>query len=108
MLNYGSVLQYVLNFPKGEKYVSVLMDAADPDAQAALEAERARLRVLVQQKIADNKMLSEVNEGVHSPVSQQLKQAFRVMHAPHLLLCFGQTRREKEYILCQQCRRALQ
>ena len=95
MLTYGSVLQYVLNFPKGEKYLSVLKDAADPDAQAALEAERARLRVLVRQKIADNKMLSEVNEGVHSPMSQQLKQAFRVMHAPRLLLCFGHTRRGK-------------
>lgn len=96
MLNYGSVLQYVLNFPKGEKYVSVLKDAADPDAQAALEAERARLRVLVRQKIADDKMLSEVNEGVHnSPEPQQLKQASQVTHAPHLLLCFGHTRRGK-------------
>ena len=60
------ILQYVLNFPKGEKYVSLLKDAADPEAQAALEAERDRLRGLVRQKIADERMISEVDEGVLS------------------------------------------
>lgn len=38
------LLQYVLHFPKGEKYVSLLKDADDPADQARLESERARLR----------------------------------------------------------------
>ena len=59
-------LQYVMHFPKGEKYVSLLKEATDAQTQAALDAERNRLRGLVRQRLADEKMLSEVNEGVES------------------------------------------
>ena len=45
--------QYVLHFPRGEKYVSVLKPAADPAAAGALDAERARLRALVRAQQAE-------------------------------------------------------
>ena len=72
------MLQYVQNFPKGEKYVSLLKDAADPEAQIALDAERERLRALVRQRVADEIMLSEVNEGVLSPGPLQAKEGQQV------------------------------
>lgn len=56
-------MQYVLHFPKGEKYVSLLKQAEKPEGQTALEAERSRLRDLVCQQLADERMLTEVNEG---------------------------------------------
>ncbi|KAK9825690.1 hypothetical protein WJX81_004393 [Elliptochloris bilobata] len=46
-------LQYVLHFPRGEKYVALLKPAADPAAAAALQAERARLRALVRAQLAE-------------------------------------------------------
>ena len=55
--------QYVLHFPKGEKYVSVLRGAEEPAAAAALAAERARLRALVHRQLADAAMLAEPDEG---------------------------------------------
>jgi hypothetical protein len=52
-----------MHFPKGEKFVSLLKDAATPEAQARLDAERTRLRGLVRRQLADERLLSEVNEG---------------------------------------------
>lgn len=70
----ADVMQYVLHFPKGEKYVSLLKEANDPEAQAALDAERSRLRVLVRQRLADEKMLTEVDEGhLSNQAAQQVR-----------------------------------
>ncbi|PSC71107.1 rRNA-processing EFG1 [Micractinium conductrix] len=56
-------LEYVLHFPKGEKYVAVLRDAEDPAAQAQVAAERARLRALVKRQLAEAALLGEADEG---------------------------------------------
>ncbi|CAL8462948.1 g2482 [Coccomyxa elongata] len=56
-------LQYVVHFPKGEKYVSILRNAEDPAAQAALMAERERLRALIHKQQADAALLTEADEG---------------------------------------------
>ena len=56
-------LQYVLHFPRTEKYVSVLKAAPDAAAQEQLEAERARLRGLVRQHLAEVAMLTQGDEG---------------------------------------------
>lgn len=57
-------LQYVLHFPKGEKYVSIIKDATEPAAQAKLVAERARLRAVVARNLADAAMLGDADEGI--------------------------------------------
>lgn len=56
-------LQYVLNFPKGEKYVSILRDATDPVAQQHLESERQRLREIIKKQLAEEALLAEPDEG---------------------------------------------
>lgn len=56
-------MQYVLHFPKGEKYVSLLKDAPESADQARLEAERARLRALVRQQLAEAALVAEADEG---------------------------------------------
>lgn len=56
-------LQYVVNYPKGEKYVSLLRNAEDPEAQKALEAERKRIRAKVTQQLADIAMITQPDEG---------------------------------------------
>lgn len=56
-------LEYVLHFPKGEKYVSLLKDANDEEAQKVLQAERKRLRALVKKQMADEAIVTELNEG---------------------------------------------
>lgn len=56
-------LEYVLHFPKGEKYVSLLKDAEDAEAQAHLEQERDRLRALVKHQLRDDAIVNELNEG---------------------------------------------
>lgn len=56
-------LQYVLHFPRTEKYVSLLKTAPDAAAQEQLEAERARLRGLVKQHLAEVAMLTQGDEG---------------------------------------------
>lgn len=56
-------LEYVLHYPKGEKYVSLLKDAEDPAAQEHLIKERARLRALVKQQLAEEALLAEADEG---------------------------------------------
>ena len=59
-------LQYVMHFPKGEKYVSLLRDApADaPEAQLHLQAERQRLMRLVKQQVAESAAVTEADEGI--------------------------------------------
>ena len=56
-------VQYVLHFPKGEKYVSVLKTVEDPEAQRVIAAERERLRGLVHRQMAEAAMLAEPDEG---------------------------------------------
>jgi len=56
-------LEYVLHFPKGEKYVSLLKDAEDPEAQAHLERERERLRAVVKRHMRDEAIVNELDEG---------------------------------------------
>jgi len=80
----------VVNFPKGEKYVSLLRNAEDPEAQKVLEAERARIRVKVQQQMADIAMITQADEGnpqLHqqkaTPASPALQQVS--MHPPYPL-----------------------
>lgn len=59
-------LEYILHFPKGEKYVSLLKDSEDPEAQQHLESERKRLRLLVKQQLRDEAIVNELNEGKSS------------------------------------------
>ncbi len=53
----------MLHFPKGEKYVSVLKDSENPQVQAVIAAERARLRAIVHRQLADIAMVTEADEG---------------------------------------------
>lgn len=62
-LNPSHGVQYVIHFPKGEKYVSILRNAEDAAAQAALMAERERLRALIHKQQADAALLTEADEG---------------------------------------------
>lgn len=74
-------MQYVVNYPKGEKYVSLLRNAEDPEAQKVLEAERKRIRAKVRQQLADIAMITQPNEGI-----AQLRQQPAQPHAspsPH-------------------------
>ncbi len=57
-------LQYVMHFPKGERYVSIVKEAADPAAQAKLESERKRLKAMIKQQLAESAMLAEADEGL--------------------------------------------
>lgn len=57
-------MQYVMHFPKGERYVSILKEAAEPEAQVALLAERARLRKLVKHQLAETAMIADADEGL--------------------------------------------
>jgi hypothetical protein len=52
-----------MHFPKGEKYVSLLKSSDDPVAQAAIVAERARLRAMVHKQLADIALVTEADEG---------------------------------------------
>ncbi len=56
-------LQYVMHFPRGEKYVSLLIKANTPEARAVQEQERTRLRALVAKQLAEKAVLTEANEG---------------------------------------------
>ena len=59
--------QYILHFPRGEKYVSVMKQAESAEAQAVLDAERSRLRAMVSQRLAEAAMLAEPDEGISLP-----------------------------------------
>ena len=56
-------LEYVLNFPPGERYVSLLKDATDPASQVHLDSERARLRSLIKHRMKESALVNEVDEG---------------------------------------------
>ena len=60
-------LQYVMHFPKGERYVSIVKEAADPAAQAKLESERNRLKAMIRHQLAESAMLAEADEGLGQP-----------------------------------------
>ena len=105
----------MVNFPKGEKYVSLLRNAEDPEAQKVLEAERRRIRAKVQQHMADIAMITQADEGkpqLHqqkaTPASCGLQQVS--MHPPHpqreadldCAVCLGQD------FLCTAIKQALQ
>ena len=57
-------MQYVLNFPKGERYVSILKEAAEPEAQARLDAERTRLKTVIRHQLAEEAMIADADEGL--------------------------------------------
>lgn len=57
-------LMYITHFPKGEKYVSLLVNCPeDPLAQKTLDQERARLMALVKQQVKEMAALTEADEG---------------------------------------------
>lgn len=56
-------MHYVLHFPKGEKYVSILKQCDDGEDQERLEAERDRLMKLVQKQLAEEALVAEADEG---------------------------------------------
>ena len=53
-------LEYVINFPRGEKYVSVLVNDGDTEHS---KKERERLRKLVKANLAARAALADENEG---------------------------------------------
>ena len=53
-------LEYVMNFPRGEKYVSVLVNDGDTEHS---KKERERLRKLVKANLAARASLADENEG---------------------------------------------
>ena len=63
-------MQYVMHFPKGEKYVSLLRNASSEDAQRILEAERQRIRAKVKQQLADIAMITQADEGLPQAAQQ--------------------------------------
>ena len=65
----SAVAQYVVHFPRGEKYVSIMKQADSAEDQAGLDAERNRLRALVSQQLAEAAMLAEPDEGVSLPAA---------------------------------------
>ena len=58
-------LQYVLNFPRAERYVSILKEAQEPEAQTELDAQRARLKALIRRQLAESAMLADADEGLN-------------------------------------------
>ena len=82
--NWALCMQYVVHFPKGEKYVSLLRNAEDTEAQRALEAERARIRAKVQQQLADEAMITQADEGrpqsLLQPATEQAARKAQQVH----------------------------
>lgn len=79
-------LQYVLHFPKGERYVSILKEVAEPEAQAELDAERTRLKAVIKHQLAESAMLTEADEGLGQAelLVSLLRSAFLITDAtPH-------------------------
>ncbi|EFJ41583.1 hypothetical protein VOLCADRAFT_98439 [Volvox carteri f. nagariensis] len=48
---------------RGEKYVSILRNVEDPEAQKHLETERERLRAIVRRQVAEVAAVTEADEG---------------------------------------------
>jgi hypothetical protein len=53
-------LHYVMNFPKGFKYVSIIKSEGDA---AYLDQKRARLRQIIRERMVAEAVLAEANEG---------------------------------------------
>lgn len=65
MLNSSvACMQYVVHFPKGERYVSILKEATEPQAQVVLAAERARLKKLIKHQMAETALIADADEGL--------------------------------------------
>lgn len=71
-----------MSFPKGEKYVSLLRDAEDAEAQAHAEAERLRLRRLVKQQLAESAVVTEAHEGQGAGVHKVRRREPRMESGP--------------------------
>jgi hypothetical protein len=91
-----ALVQYVMHFPKLEPYVSLLVEPPDPEGQARVWQERARLRAIVQARLACNAGQSAVStpEGVAqaSLAGKTCKNAFCVsqsMAQPRLACSSG-------------------
>ena len=57
-------LHYVMHFPKGYKYVSVLKNKDEtPEAAEYLEKKRRRLRQIIKENMVKDAALAEANEG---------------------------------------------
>lgn len=56
-------LQYVLHFPKEEKYISIIQTPEDPTAAAAVLAQIARLKTIVRSRLRDGALLADADEG---------------------------------------------
>jgi len=86
-------LEYILHFPKGEKYVSLLKDSEDPEAQQHLESERKRLRLLVKQQLRDEAIVNELNEGRSS--AEQTNVTLDKEAKPVPLECYDESESEE-------------
>ena len=68
-------MQYVVFFPKGHKYVSILKQATVPEEQAMLNDKRQLLQSLARQRQQDEAMLAGVDTGpvqlCPSPATEQ-------------------------------------
>lgn len=60
-------LQYVLHFPKEEKYVSIIQKLEDPEAAAAVVAQLTRLKAIVHSRLRDAALLADADEGASLP-----------------------------------------
>ena len=100
-------LQYVLHFPKGERYVSILKAAAEPEAQAKLDAERTRLKTVIKHQRAESAMLTEADEGLgqaEPPVGPSSVESWCYMPSQHDLLHFAKQSTSKHYLSpCRVC-----
>ena len=58
-------MQYVLHFPRGERYVSIIKEPEGAEERAAVHSERARLLALIDSNIANQAIVTEADEGRH-------------------------------------------
>ena len=56
-------LEYVMNFPAGERYVSLLKNATDESSQTHLDSERSRLRALIKRQMKESALVNDADEG---------------------------------------------
>ena len=83
-------MQYVLHFPKGEKYVSIVKTAEEPAGAAALDRERSRLRALLARQLAEVAMVTEADEGATLQVAASMAAAAAVctfLQLPRTFCC---------------------
>ena len=87
---FSCFTQYVVHFPKGEKYVSLLREAEDEEGQELLAAERERLRGKVRAALADRALVAEADEGRSLAAARQglVGPAAQVQNCLFLQLAF--------------------